>query len=98
MNNYNIIKTMSSIRQLEQQLKAVSNARRLSILSFLKEKKSATVSEIADAVRTKIPPASQHLRILKSAKIVAHKKRGKFMTYRLSLKQEEPIKKILSLL
>ena len=89
---------MVSIRTLEGQLRAVANARRLGILSFLKKNQSATVGEISNAVRLKGPSASQHLRILKSAGIIEHKKRGLFVTYRLSLKQEEPVKKVLSLL
>jgi DNA-binding transcriptional ArsR family regulator len=64
----------------------------------LKKNQSATVSEIAKAVRLHITSASQHLRILKSVGIIEHKKRGLFVTYRLSLKQEEPVKKILSML
>lgn len=87
-----------SIRKLEQQLKAVSNARKLAILGFLKQKKTATVGDIAKAVRCSIQTASQHLRVLRAAGIVEYKRRAKFVTYRLSLKQEKPIKEILSLL
>lgn len=88
----------TNFRKLEIQLKAVSNARRLYILAFLKKTKGATVSEISDAARLHITSTSQHLRILKSANIIEHKKRGQFVTYRISLKQEEPIRKILSML
>ncbi|MDA0376500.1 MAG: metalloregulator ArsR/SmtB family transcription factor [bacterium] len=87
-----------SIRTLEGQLRAVANARRLGILSFLKKNQSATVGEIAKAVHLHIASASQHLRILKSAGIIEHKKRGLYVTYRFSLKQEEPVKTILSML
>ena len=89
---------MATIRKLEQQLKAVANARRLAMLAFLKEKKSATAGEIAEAVRVGMAPASQHFRILKAAGIIEYKRRGRFITYRLSLKQEEPIRHILTLL
>ena len=89
---------MTTIRVLEAQLRAVANARRLGILAYVKKNQSVTVGEIADAVRLKRPSASQHLRILKSAGILQYKKRGLFIMYRLSLKQEEPIKKILSML
>ncbi len=85
-------------RKLEKQLKAVSNARRLYILAFLKKQKGATVGEIAEAARLSGEGASQHLRILKMAGIVEHRKRGLYVNYRLSLKQEEPVKKVLSLL
>jgi len=89
---------MVTIRRLEQQLKAVANARRLAMLSYLKKNKSATAGKIARAVRVSMPPASQHFRILKAAGIIEYKRRGKHISYRLSLKQEEPIRKILSLL
>lgn len=89
---------MTSIRRLEQSLRAVSNARRLGILTYLKQQKSATVNEIAAAVRLKSTSASQHLRILKAAQIVEHKKRGLYVTYRLSLKQTEPVKTVIGLL
>lgn len=89
---------MPTIRKIEQQLKAVANARRLAILQYLKKHRNATAGELAEAVRVSMPPASQHLRILKSAGIIEYKKRGRFMTYRLALHQEEPIKTLLALL
>ena len=89
---------MPTIRELEQKLRAVSNARRLGILAFLKKNNTATVGEIAKAVRLHIASASQHLRILKAAGIIEHKKRGLYVTYRLALKQDEPIKQVLALL
>ncbi|MDA0376228.1 MAG: metalloregulator ArsR/SmtB family transcription factor [bacterium] len=87
-----------NIRNSEQKLKAIANARRLVILRELNSKKSMTVGDIAEAIRLNIAPTSQHLRILKSAGIIEYKRRGRFITYRISLKQEEPIKSILSML
>ena len=89
---------MNNIRTLEQKLRSVSNARRLSILTFLKREQSATVGDIATAAQLHITSTSQHLRILKAAGIVVQNKRGRYVTYRLALKQEEPVKKVLSLL
>lgn len=88
----------ANIRTLEQQLRSVANARRLVILRELKNNKTMTVGEIAEAMRLGIAPTSQHLRILKAAKIIEHKRRGRYMTYRLSLRQETTIKNILSTL
>lgn len=87
---------MVSIRTLEQQLRAVANARRLAILSYLKSNKGAVVADIAAAIRVSMPAASQHLRILKAAGIVEHKKRGLQVTYRLSLKQHSVLHSVLS--
>ncbi len=85
-----------TIRETEIQLKAVANARRLVILRTLKESKTLTVGEIAKSVKLGIAPTSQHLRILKAAKIVEYKRRGKFITYRLALKQSGIIQHILA--
>lgn len=87
-----------NIRKTEQQLKTIANARRLVILRELKINTSMTVGDISEAIRLHIAPTSQHLRILKSAGIIEYKRRGRFVTYRLSLKQEEPIKTILAML
>ncbi len=89
---------MVNIRNLEQKLRAVASARRLVILHELKKNGSMTVRKIGKAIRLSIAPASQHLRILKAAGIVEHKRRGKFVAYRLSLTQDEPIKGIIAAL
>lgn len=88
----------ANIRNLEQKLRAIANARRLVILRELQKNKSMTVGDIAESVRLKIAPTSQHLRILKAAGIIEYKRKGKYVTYCLSLKQEEPIRKVLSML
>lgn len=88
----------TNFRKLEKQLKAVANARRLFILRYLKKNKGVTVGEISKAARLRIQSTSQHLRILRSAGIIEYRRRGMFVAYRISLKQEEPIKKILSML
>lgn len=90
--------TMKRIMNLERQLKAVGNQRRLRILSFIKKKKIASVEDICDAVNIRSQTASQHLRILRDAGIVTYTKRGSFVKYRLSLPQKQPIKQVLSLL
>ncbi|MDP7069104.1 MAG: metalloregulator ArsR/SmtB family transcription factor [Candidatus Peribacteraceae bacterium] len=87
-----------NIRNTEQKLKAIANARRLVILREMKAKNSMTVTDIAEAIKLDLAPTSFHLRILKAAGIIEYKRRGRFITYRLSLKQEEPIKKIISML
>ena len=87
-----------SIRTLEASIKALSNARRLAMLSYIKKQKTVTAGEVSHAVRLSMPAASQHLRILKSAGIIEYKRRGMFVTYRLSLKQQEPTKTVLAML
>ncbi|MBU2259465.1 metalloregulator ArsR/SmtB family transcription factor [Patescibacteria group bacterium] len=89
---------MEDYHALERQMKAVSNAKRLQILSYIKKQRAAMVSDIAHAIHLSIFATSHHLRILKAAEVVEYKKRGRFVYYRLSLEQVEPIKKLLSLL
>lgn len=87
-----------NIRNTEQKLKALANARRLVIIRELKKSKTMTVGDIAEAIKLSIAPTSQHLRVLRSAGIIEYKRRGRFITYRLALKQEEPVKQILAML
>ena len=87
-----------TIRILEQQFKALANARRLGILAFLQNQGHATVGDIAAAVRCSIQTASQHLRILKAAGIIEYKRKAKHVIYTLSKKQEEIVKNVLLVL
>ena len=89
---------MTKDQKLEQQLSALASARRLALLRFLKRKHAATVSAIARELRIQIPSASQHLDLLYEEEIVTFIKRGRFVFYRISLKQEEPVKAVLKIL
>jgi len=89
---------MDDYHALERRMKALSNARRLQILSYIKRKKTAMVGDIAHAIHLSMFATSHHLRILKAAQVVGYKKRGRQVYYRLSFRQIEPIKKVLSLL
>jgi len=86
---------MATIPSLELHLKALSSFRRLHILRLIKKNKSLTVSEIAELTGIKKFPASQHLRILKNTSILESRKRGRYVTYRLSLKQAPVVKDVL---
>jgi len=89
---------MTKDQKLEQQLFALANVRRLVLLRFLKRKHAATVSAVAKELRIQIPSASQHLNLLYEAEIVTFIKRGRFVFYRISLKQEEQVKAVLRML
>ena len=60
-----------------------SNAKRVLILWALAEER-LSVSEIASAIGVSLQNASQHLRLMKSAGIVASQREGKTITYRLA--------------
>jgi len=91
-----IVYVMSDLKDIEQQLKAVASARRLEILAFLKKEHTAIVGDIADAVHISMVAVSQHLRILRAAKIVTYKKRGLYVSYRLLIPQKQPIKQVIA--
>ena len=83
---------------LEPPLKVLASANRLRILQFLKKTKSAPVSKIARELNLSVEGTSQHLSRLKAEGIITPRKRGQYVTYRLALKQEPPVKQILALL
>ncbi|MBI3335968.1 winged helix-turn-helix transcriptional regulator [Candidatus Peregrinibacteria bacterium] len=89
---------MTDVQHLERQLKALGNRRRLQILSCLKWHESMHVSDIAKEVDLRIFATSQHLRILRNAKIVEFKKQGPIVRYFLLKDQPEPIRSVLKLL
>jgi DNA-binding transcriptional ArsR family regulator len=82
-------------RKLEQLMRALGTARRLRMLALLKKSKSMTVGEIAEGTRQTIQSASQNLAKLRAVGIIEQKRRGQFVTYRISLKQDEVMKIIL---
>jgi DNA-binding transcriptional ArsR family regulator len=89
---------MANRNTLERQLKALGSGRRLHILSELKRRKRADVSTIAKILGISQEGTSQHLDILSDEGIVVRSKRGLHAFYRLSLKQEQPVKKVIEML
>ncbi|MBU0766684.1 hypothetical protein KKF55_02785 [Patescibacteria group bacterium] len=56
------------------------------------------MNEIAEEIGLKLQATSKHLRLLALAGIVKMKKRGLFVSYRLSLSQDPLVKQVLRLL
>jgi DNA-binding transcriptional ArsR family regulator len=86
------------MKDLERQLKALANARRLAILKYLKDKREAAVSEIAGVIKLSIKATSKHLNILASVNIVESEQRSLRVFYRLSPDQKPAAKHIVSIL
>ncbi len=59
------------MKELERQLKALANRRRLGIVKFLGKAKSASVGEIAKEIKLSFKSTSRHLAVLRSADIVS---------------------------
>ncbi|MCF7844855.1 MAG: metalloregulator ArsR/SmtB family transcription factor [Kiritimatiellales bacterium] len=86
---------MKDLQSSERILKILASQKRLYILLYLQKNGSATVNEIAKAIGFKHQATSKHLRLLALTKMVKMKKRGLFVTYRLSLEQAPLVKQVL---
>lgn len=86
------------MKELEKQLKAVANRRRLAILKYLKQNRGATVSDIAGHIKLSFRSTSKHLGILAANDIVDREQSSLHMVYRLSQSQRQAVHHILSLL
>ena len=72
------------MKELERQLKALANRRRLAIVKFLKKEKEATVGDIAETIMLSFKATSKHLGVLAAVDIVDKEQRSLQMWYRLS--------------
>ncbi len=85
-------------RELEKQLKALANRRRLAILKYLKSKREASVGEIAEEINLSFKSTSKHLAVLAVLDIVERDQRSLQMFYRLAASHSAAVRHILSLL
>lgn len=85
-------------RELEKQLKALANRRRLAILVYLKKHREAPVAEIADDIHLSLKATSKHLLILAAIDIIGREQRSSQMFYSLTNVYPPAIKYIISLL
>ncbi|OGZ01855.1 MAG: hypothetical protein A3A43_03325 [Candidatus Liptonbacteria bacterium RIFCSPLOWO2_01_FULL_56_20] len=85
-------------RELEKQLKALANRRRLAILKYLKSKREASVGDIAEEISLSFKSTSKHLAVLAALDIVERDQRSLQMFYRLAPTHPAAVRHILSLL
>ncbi|OGZ34896.1 MAG: hypothetical protein A2174_00290 [Candidatus Portnoybacteria bacterium RBG_13_41_18] len=86
------------MKGLEKQLKVLANRRRLAILKYLKDRRQASVTEIAGVIKLSLKATSKHLNLLLSSDIVERDQVSLQMFYRLSPDQKPVTRHILSLL
>ncbi|OGY97765.1 MAG: hypothetical protein A3A43_01855 [Candidatus Liptonbacteria bacterium RIFCSPLOWO2_01_FULL_56_20] len=86
------------MRELEKQLKALANRRRLAILKYLKTRREAPAGEIADEIDLSLKATSKHLGVLAALDIVERDQRSSQMFYRLAPRHMLATQRILSLL
>ena len=91
MNDMNLV-------LLERKLKVLASTKRLQMLKEIKRRRSVTVSSLAHSIHLSIEATSNHLQRLARLDIVRPIKRGRYVSYRLKLHQEAPVKHILTLL
>lgn len=88
----------SKTKSFEPILKALANRRRLEILSHLKHKKEASVTQIAEHLKLSVKATSKHLSLLASVGILDKEQYSKFVLASLSPNPPEVAKRILALL
>ena len=86
------------MKKLEKLLKAVANKRRLAILKLLRDKREASVGELADHLRISFKATSKHLLILSKADILDREQKSKQVYYYISTPVSPTVKHILDLL
>lgn len=84
------------MKELEKQLKALANRRRLAILSILKNKRRLAVGDIADLIKLSLKATSKHLGILYAAGIVEKEQVSTNVAYRLSEDASQTARHIIS--
>ena len=78
------------MKEYEKTLKALANRRRLQIIKYLKDKKTATVTDIAGHIKLSFKSTSKHLAVLFGAGIVDKEQKNLSMFYSVA----EPLSKL----
>lgn len=87
---------MKEYKELERQLKALANSRRLAIIKFLLKNKKAKVGEVADAIKLSFKSTSRHLVLLANAGIIDSEKRSLEVHYRVAAPPPSVASKVIS--
>lgn len=86
------------MKELERNLKALANRRRLAILKYLKENREASVGDIATKINLSFKATSRHLSVLSSADILEKDQRSSQVFYRLASPARSVARYIVSIL
>lgn len=84
------------MRRHEKILKALANRRRLEIIKYIKQKKEASVGDIAEHIKLSFKSTSRHLAILSGADILEKEQRNVSVFYSLTPKLAPLAKLIIS--
>jgi len=86
------------MKQLERNLKALANGRRLKIIHYLHRVKEASVSSIAGEIQLSFKSTSRHLAVLSGAGVLEKKQEGLQMLHRLSSERHAIVSHVLKML
>ncbi|HEY4517215.1 MAG TPA: metalloregulator ArsR/SmtB family transcription factor [Candidatus Paceibacterota bacterium] len=86
------------MKELERNLKALANGRRLAILRILSRKKKASVSAIAEAIKLSFKSTSRHLGVLTGAGILEKEQIGLEVMHSLSERRHPIVSEVLKIL
>ena len=75
---------MNTTKEVEKQMKALANKRRLAILAYLKKTREASVGDIAGEIRISFWATSKHLGVLYAAGVVEKEQRSSEVFYRFA--------------
>lgn len=73
----------AGLKETERILKAVANARRITIVRLLKQHDVLNVGELAEKLKLSFKATSRHLSVLRAANIVESQQVSLMMNYRL---------------
>ena len=83
------------MKELEKQLKALANSRRLIILKYLEKVNTASVGDISREIKLSFKSTSRHLAVLRSVEMVSTKQQSLIVFYSLVNPQLPILKQIL---
>ena len=86
------------MKDLERQLKALANRRRLAIIRFLKKSGKASVSDIAKEIKLSFKSTSRHLAVLLAADLVDREQVNLTAFYSLASSVARPAKLVIDYL
>ncbi len=84
------------MKHYEKILKALANRRRLEIVKYIKEKREASVGDIAKHIKLSFKSTSRHLTILSGADLLEKEQRGLSVFYSLTPKLVSLAKVVIS--
>lgn len=85
------------MKELEKQLKALANARRLKILKYLEKAGKASVGDIAREIKLSFKSTSRHLAVLRAAEMVCADQQSLVVFYSLANPKTPVVKLSLDL-